>query len=275
MSYLDQLDQFPVKTVSIDGEVQAYREAGTGEQYLVLLHGISSGSGSWVIQLENLVSSFHVIAWDAPGYGQSEVLKISQPNARDYATRLKGLFDALNIDKAIVVGHSLGAFQASAFASQYPEQVLSLVLANAAQGYGNDSPEKQLEVFQKRPKMLQELGAEGMAERRGPHLIYQQKPEALDLLKNMMGNIQLEGFRHASYLLAYDAIQQYLTQLVVETYAIAGNQDGITSLDSIQKLVNEFPSIHFYQINDAGHLSYIDQSEQFNQIILTIASKSK
>ena len=60
---------------------------------------------------------FHVIAWDAPGYGKSDELLTDQPNATDYAKRLAALFDTLKIEKAIVVGHSLGALQASAFAA--------------------------------------------------------------------------------------------------------------------------------------------------------------
>ena len=66
MTLIDTLAQYPVKTIEIDGQVQAYREAGQG-QVLILLHGISSGSASWVNQLAVLSHHFHVIAWDAPG----------------------------------------------------------------------------------------------------------------------------------------------------------------------------------------------------------------
>lgn len=53
MTLIEKLAEFPVKTVNVQGQQQAYREAGQGE-YLVLLHGISSGSASWVNQLEVL-----------------------------------------------------------------------------------------------------------------------------------------------------------------------------------------------------------------------------
>ncbi|WP_237585554.1 alpha/beta fold hydrolase, partial [Alkalibacterium sp. MB6] len=85
--------------------------------------------------METLSQHFHVIAWDAPGYGLSDGLSTDQPNAADYAERVLGLMDALNIPKAVVIGHSLGALQASAFAHLYPERVQTLVIANAAQGY--------------------------------------------------------------------------------------------------------------------------------------------
>lgn len=274
MSLVEKLTDFPVKTVVINGETQAYREAGQGQQYLVLLHGISSGSGSWLNQLEQLAQDFHIVAWDAPGYGQSDVLAVSEPKATDYAARLEALFDVLDIQKAIVVGHSLGALQASAFAHCYPERVQDLVICNAAQGYANSDEETKQQVFAKRPKMLAELGADGMANSRGPHLIYKQDAEALALLKNVMKQLTLEGFTKASYLLAYDEIRNYLTDLTVPCYVVAGEKDGITPVEGILKLVNDLKLSHFECIKDAGHLSYVDQPEVFNNIILTILNQS-
>jgi len=95
MTLIDQLAQFELKTVQFDGVQPSYRDAGKGKT-LVLLHGISSGSGSWVKQLQDLSHHFHVIAWDAPGYGQSDSLA-AQHNAEDYAKRLKGTVDAVGL----------------------------------------------------------------------------------------------------------------------------------------------------------------------------------
>lgn len=275
MTYVEKLADFPVKTQLIQGQTQAYREAGQGDIHVVLLHGISSGSGSWVNQLEGLGQHFHIVAWDAPGYGQSDALATSAPNAADYAVRLKALFDALGIQKAIVVGHSLGALQASAFAARYPAYVQQLVIANVAQGYARSDALTKLQVFEKRPEMLQKLGAIGMAASRGPHLIYKQDSNALALIENVMANLTLDGFRNASYLLAYDEIRDYLTDLTVACMVIAGEQDGITPVDGIGQLVDELNLQNFQCIADAGHLSYVDQPVAFNQIILTISQKSK
>ena len=157
MTLLDRLAKYPVKTIVVDGQVHAYREAGQG-QPLILLHGISSGSASWINQLDVLRQSFRVIAWDAPGYGLSEGLNTAQPNAEDYAQRLLGLIDALAIPQAILVGHSLGALQASAFAHLYPERVQTLLIANVAQGYQRSDEESKTQVYQKRPMLLKSLG---------------------------------------------------------------------------------------------------------------------
>src|SRR5690606_13560245 len=129
-------------------------------------------------------------------------------------------------NNVILVGHSLGALQASAFQALYPEYVNALVLANVAQGYKGFDAQKQKDVFEKRPKMLQELGAVGMAQSRGPFLVAHATPAVMALIEAVMQNISLEGFTQASYLLAYDAIQSYLTPNQKNTHVIMGMSDG-------------------------------------------------
>ncbi|OTG92124.1 alpha/beta fold hydrolase [Acinetobacter sp. ANC 3813] len=276
MTLIEQLAQFELKMIQFDGVQQSYREAGTGK-VLVLLHGISSGSGSWVKQLQDLSHHFHVIAWDAPGYGQSDRL-VTKPNAADYAKRLKGMLDALDLnlgsgqgqEQIILVGHSLGAMQAAAFNALYPDAVEALVIANVAQGYKGSDAQKQQDVFEKRPKMLQTLGASGMAQSRGPHLVANASAEALALIEAVMHNIHLDGFSDASYLLAYDAIQSYLNPEQHNIHVIKGMADGITPPQDIQALADQFQLKPCYDIAAAGHLSYLDQAEQFNQILLSL-----
>ena len=85
-----------------------------------------------------------------------------------------------------------------------------------------------------------------------------------------MQQISLTGFTQASYLLAYDAIQSYLKIQQPDTYVIKAMSDGITPPQDIQALVDGYQLEHCYQIEDAGHLSYLDQADQFNQILLSL-----
>ncbi len=269
MTYIKQLAAYELKTIQLNGVQQSYRETGQGKP-LVLLHGISSGSGSWLKQLQDLGQHFHIVAWDAPGYGATDALETVEPKATDYARRLKALLDALNLTDIILVGHSLGALQAAAFNALYPEYVNALVLANVAQGYKGFAAQKQQEVFEKRPKMLEEMGARGMAISRGPYLVEHVTADALQLIEAVMQEISLTGFTQSSYLLAYDSIQSYLQEQQKNTHVVMGMADGITPAQDIQSLVDRYHFNHCYQIKEAGHLSYLDQAEQFNQILLSL-----
>jgi pimeloyl-ACP methyl ester carboxylesterase len=82
----------------------SYREVGAG-QALVFLHGIGSGSASFVNQLESL-KGYRLIAWDAPGYGESEFLKNEKPLPADYAAALHAFLDRLLLKDVVLVGRS-------------------------------------------------------------------------------------------------------------------------------------------------------------------------
>ena len=64
-------------------------------------------------------------------------------------------------------------------------------------------------------------------------------------------------------------MREYLTQLTVPCVVIAGDKDGITSAQAIKELAVEMQLSRCHLITDAGHLSYVDQPEQFNDIVLS------
>ena len=120
-----------------------FREQGSGIP-LMLLHGISSGAASWHKQMA--LNGFRVLAWDMPGYGESPMLAVARANAGDYADALAAMLDRAGVWQTVLVGHSLGALVASAFAAKFPDRVIHLVLADAAQGYGNAAPAQREQV---------------------------------------------------------------------------------------------------------------------------------
>ena len=89
----------------------SYREAGSGPA-LVLLHGIGSSSASWLFQLEGLSRRCRVIAWDAPGYGDSDFLPQKEPEPKHYADALHGLVERLLLKDVALIGNSLGCLMA-------------------------------------------------------------------------------------------------------------------------------------------------------------------
>ena len=85
-----------------------YRHAGglhAAQATHVLLHGIGSASASWVAQLHTAVgrADCSVLAWDAPGYGDSTALQPAHPTAQDYAERLWDWLDALKVSAPITL----------------------------------------------------------------------------------------------------------------------------------------------------------------------------
>ncbi|MCZ7358637.1 MAG: alpha/beta fold hydrolase, partial [Candidatus Methanoperedens sp.] len=119
--------------VKINGLSVAYEQTGDGPA-LVLLHGFIIDSRMWRLQLESLSDQFTVIAWDAPGTGQS-----SDPpetfGIGDWVDCLAGLLDAAGVQRAHILGLSWGGILAQEFYRRHSMRVLSLVLADTYAGW--------------------------------------------------------------------------------------------------------------------------------------------
>jgi pimeloyl-ACP methyl ester carboxylesterase len=154
------------RTARIGDAFISYLEAGRGDPPLVLLHGIGSRAASWRHQLAGLSDRLRVIAWDAPGYGESSDLAAPAPTAGDYAACLASFLDALGAGRLHLVGHSLGALMAARFAADHPERIASLTLASVASGHARLAEAERARLLAGRLDDLARLGPAGMAEKR-------------------------------------------------------------------------------------------------------------
>ena len=113
---------------TVHGYRRAFRRAGSGPAVL-LLHGISDNSETWLPVLPGLAQHFTVVAPDMLGHGDSDKPR-GDYSVAAFANGMRDLLDVLGIEKATVVGHSLGGGVAAQLAYQYPERVERLVLVS-------------------------------------------------------------------------------------------------------------------------------------------------
>ncbi len=102
-------------------------EAGSAQNpAVILLHGSCSNGAIWLGDIPALAERFHVFAADLPGEaGNSEDIR---PDLGDYPKWLNELLDVLQLEKAVIIGHSLGGWLALHFAAAYPTRTARLVL---------------------------------------------------------------------------------------------------------------------------------------------------
>ncbi len=124
------------RQIEIYGQKINYVEAGSGPN-VILLHGLSGDASNWAMTIPALAKNYHVWVPDQIGFGQSDKPFINYRVAT-LVTFLDAFYRKLNIEKASVVGNSLGGWTAAAFALAHPDKVEKLVLVDAA-GY---SPER-------------------------------------------------------------------------------------------------------------------------------------
>jgi pimeloyl-ACP methyl ester carboxylesterase len=139
-----------MEIAEVDGQLIAYRTAGSGPP-LVLLHGGLVDSRAWQREIDALSDEFQVIAWDAPGCGRS-----SDPRPDitldDYADVVAGLIDTLELGRVHLLGHSFGGGLALAVYKRHAHLLRSMILVSAYAGWaGSLSPE---EVAQRRQRAV-------------------------------------------------------------------------------------------------------------------------
>lgn len=266
--------------------VQCYRESGlrlpvAGDAVplpMVLLHGIGSGAASWVYQLSAADKTAgsahgpHMLAWDAPGYGDSTAVLAAVPTAQDYAQRLWQWLDAMDLARVHLVGHSLGCIMAASAARLQPQRVASLTLLAPAQGYARAPQELRNKKRDDRLQMLATLGAVKMAQARGPALLAPgADKEHIALAVNMMGQVSPAGYTQATHMLANADILTDLHAFQAHSTApmtvACGDLDSITPPKACSALAD---AVHapYMSLGAVGHLCAVEASNAVNQLLM-------
>ncbi|WP_077002485.1 alpha/beta fold hydrolase [Variovorax sp. KK3] len=254
--------RFAARNVPVAGGAHvSVRECGTGPA-LVCLHGIGSGSASWLDTALLLADEVRVIAWDAPGYGESTPLVPASPKAVHYAERLGALLDALGIDRCVLVGHSLGALTAVAAARPGPplaSRIAKLVLISPAAGYGAPGREEaQARARAERLESLEQLGIAGMAAKRSARLVSEHASDtARQWVRWNMARLNEGGYRQAIELLCNGDLLADLPPAMPVRVA-CGALDVVTTPEQCGEVARQC-GVPLELLPRAGHASYVEQ----------------
>jgi pimeloyl-ACP methyl ester carboxylesterase len=252
--------RFPERLLRLPAGAQvAVRERGErgAAPALVLLHGISSGAASWLQAVLPLPASRYALAWDAPGYGNSTPLPQDAPHAEDYALRLHEVLQALEVRRCVLVGHSLGALMACAYA-RLPQAVAieRLVLISPARGYGG-SPEDAARVRRERTEALQAQGVEGLAARIPQRLLSAQAgDDAREWVRWNTARLQPRGYVQAVEMLCNSELGTVPVGIPVEVHV--GAADVVTTPAACAGAARSLGA-SFQTIEGAGHASPVEQ----------------
>ncbi len=109
-----------------------YRRTGSGDKpALILLHGFSDNGLCWLPVAQALEADYDVIMPDARGHGRSEA-PLGPYGSRAMAADVKGLADALDLERPILMGHSMGGITAYTAAALYPDRFRCILLEDPA-----------------------------------------------------------------------------------------------------------------------------------------------
>jgi 3-oxoadipate enol-lactonase len=260
-------------TALINGANIYYESHGSGFP-LVFAYGLGGNTGMWAGQVAAMSQRYRFIIWDPRGHGKSD----SPPRPEQYgmqisAEDLRGLLDHLEIDWAYVGGLSMGGGIATRFAIAYPERVAALMIIDSASASGVPMSAAMRIMREKTIELCETQGMEEVADyaiETNPNLKTQAEasPEARTNLRRMFLALNRTGYANTiRAMLKTDFPTERLAEIKAPTLVMVGEKDP--ALEPARLTHSKIPGAQLVIIPDAGHLSNLDQPEEFNQHILT------
>ena len=238
-----------------------YVEAGGGEATpIVFLHGVGSDKSVWRPQLEHFAKTRRAIAFDYPGYGESDAA-IQGTTRDDYAAAILSAMDALGIAEAHICGLSLGGVVAIAIDHLAPARCASLILADTFAAH----PEGRA-IYDRSIAASGNLRA--MAEARVDLLLAQPAdPAVRSEVVETMSRIDPAAYRIGAEAVWLADQRARAGAIAKPTLVLVGNQDLVTPPELSSDLADRIPGARIQVIENAGHLSNLEQPDAFNRAV--------
>ena len=252
-----------------------YEETGSG-QPIVFVHEFAGDHRSWETQLRHFGQRYRCIAYAARGYPPSDVPESPDRYSQNRATDdIASILDALKIDKAHIVGLSMGGFATLHFGFRHPKRALSLTVAGV--GYGAEK-EQQGKFRAEVEAVAQSLRDQGMAtfaekyaygptrvqfENKDPRGFAEFKQQLAEhsALGSANTQIGVQGQRPSLYDLVGD-----MRKLAIPTLILTGDEDWPCLAPSIL-MKREIPTAALSVMPNCGHTINIEDPDQFNRLV--------
>jgi pimeloyl-ACP methyl ester carboxylesterase len=263
--------------ITVHGRPAAFRRAGvSGRPTIVLVHGIAGDSNEWAPVIDRLAQDYDVVAPDLAGHGESARLR-GDHSIGAFATWLRDVVEALEIERATFVGHSLGGGVVMQFAYQFPDYVERMVLVSSG-GLGREvsafiraaslpGAEKVLGVLGRAAH-----GAEPMLGRLG----LGPRTEPGELIHRVAGLNDAD--RRAAFVRAVRAIASPAGQRVsatdrlylaedVPTLIVWGARDRVIPVHHAHSTHDVVPGSTLVVFDRAGHFPHADDPARFTAAV--------
>jgi pimeloyl-ACP methyl ester carboxylesterase len=263
-----------VPLLDVQGQPVNVIDRGEGD-VVVFLHAFPLQAAMWDYQIEALEGSHRCIAVDLPGFGQSPPpAEPHEASMQGWAALVIGVLDQLGVDRATIVGASMGGYLAMALLRHHPERVSQLVLADSRAR--SDDPS----VAQRRTAQQDQLreGAEvaSLAKETVEGLLSSgsmTRAELVEYVHALAGGADAEG-----WIAALEAMKDrpdsmlLLRQSDVRALVIVGELDRVTPIAEAMSLRSLLKG-ELVVVPNVGHLPNIEDPLAFNEALVAFLDR--
>src|SRR6185369_2632155 len=253
------------KEVLVFGQKIQYVEAGSGPT-VILLHGLGGSSQVWQFSIPALAEKYHVIVPDQIGFGKSDKPLVNY-RIRTYVDFLDQFCKQLKIERATLVGNSMGGWIAAMFTASFPDRVDKLVLVDAA-GY---APPKDFDTrvyFALNPSTRADMKVL-IAK------VFYNKAFQTDAAVDQAIAARLaagDGYTinsiTESIIRGEDFLDDVVKTIKRPTLIIWGRQDGLVPLAEGERFNKDIAGSKLFVIDQCGHVPNIEKPGEFNAAVL-------
>lgn len=251
----------------------AFDAQGDGSISVALLHGVGGGRSIWADGVSGTASAlaaagFRTYALDLPGYGESAL-----PPGLTTASMAEAVASTLRaqgVQRAVLLGHSMGGMVAQELAELQPAFVQGLVLACTSPAFGKPGGDWQQGFLRERLAPLDAgEGMPALARRMVPLMVAPGTPQSA--IARAVG--VMEQVSEATYRAALAAIVSFdrrasLPHIAVPTLCLAAESDRTAPPDVMQRMAQRISAAQYACIAGAGHIANVEQPASFNAAVV-------
>ncbi|MGB4832297.1 MAG: alpha/beta hydrolase [Chitinophagales bacterium] len=246
----------------------SYDDVGEGNIPIIFLHGFPFDKSMWAKQLDFFATTNRVIAIDIRGFGKST--DESTPLSIDlFSDDLMLFMNQMKISKAIICGLSMGGFIALNAQARFPDRFEAIILCDT------QCIADTIEVKLNRYKTIDEIALNGTLNFNEAFIkkvfcknSFTNKQEIVTQLRSVvMANPEQIVINGLKALAERSETCSTLPEINIPTLIICGREDEVTPLEQSEFLHTSIKASALHIIDDAGHVSNIEQPEEFNNEI--------
>jgi pimeloyl-ACP methyl ester carboxylesterase len=235
---------------------------------LVFIHGFCEDTTMWNDFMLPFLTNYQVITLDLPGFGQSEIQ--SEHTILNYAEAVKTVLEVLNIEKCVMIGHSMGGYTALAFAGLYPKYLKGLGLFHS---HPFEDSEKKKKNRKKTIQFIQKYGNAPFLGQMIPSLFTKKFVEANLILVNKMID-DATAFPENGIIAGLEAMinrpnrAAVLESIDVPVLLIIGKVDEAVPYQSGLKMSSLAKVTDLQIMENIGHMGMFEAKEKTQQMVL-------
>ncbi|MBI3507219.1 MAG: alpha/beta fold hydrolase [Proteobacteria bacterium] len=233
------------------------------------VHGVGTDHRAFRPQSIRLARRFHVLAWDMPGYGCSPPLSpMDWPALADGLARL---LDRAGIERANILGHSIGGMVAQVFAVRHPTRTRSLILSATSPAFGRPDGDWQREFVRQRlapletGKTLADLAEATVEGLMGP----KASRAAREYAQACVGQVPVAAFAAAIRLIVTFDGRADLARIACPTLLLAGARDANAPAAMMETMASKIAGAKFATLAECGHLANLEDPDAYDAAVLT------